>query len=41
MKKKRVDYFRSKKAKKRYFVAKKMLTVNLPGNDPYIKAAFL
>ena len=30
----RVDYFRCKKAKK-CFVEKKILTVNLPWNDPY------
>ena len=33
-KKIRVDYFRSEKAKK-CFVEKKILTVNLPWNDPY------
>ena len=35
-KKIRVDYFRSKKAKKNISSKKKMLTVNLPWNDPYI-----
>ena len=34
-KKIRVDYFRSKKAKKKFFVEKKILTVNLQWNDPY------
>ena len=35
-KKIRVDYFRSKKAKEKCFVEKKIWTVNLPWNDPYI-----
>ena len=39
-KKIRVDYFRSKKAKK-CFVEKKMLTVNLPWNDQYIYIIYI
>ena len=41
IKKKRDDYFLSKKAKKKYFVEKKILTINLSWNDPYIKWHYL